>query len=65
MQKQTQFTEENHVKEQLVSEQRKDISVPQVSHKTNTGIEKDRNTMPKYTERPQVTEVQTPFYPDP
>ena len=33
IQEQTQFTEENHVKEQLVSEQRKDISVPQVSPK--------------------------------
>ena len=31
VQEQTQFTEESHVKEQLVSEQRKDISVPQVS----------------------------------
>ena len=29
-QEQNQFTEGSHVKEQLVSEQRKDISVPQV-----------------------------------
>ena len=31
VQQQTQFTEENHVREQLMSEQRKGISVPQVS----------------------------------
>ena len=65
VQEQTQFAEENHVREQLMSEQRKGISVPQVSQKTNTGIEQGRNTMPKYIDRPQVTEVQTPFHPDP
>ena len=65
VQDQTQSTVENHVREQLMSEQRKGISVPQVSQKTNTGIEQGRNTMSKYIDRPQVTEVQTPFYPDP
>ena len=51
-QEQTQFTGENHVKEQLVSEQRKDISVSQVSQNANRGIEQGRNTMPKYADRP-------------
>ena len=39
VQEQTQFTEENHVKEQLVSEQRKDISPPQGSQNANRGKE--------------------------
>ena len=56
VQKQAQFTEENHVREQLVSEQRKDIGVPQVSQNTKRTIEQGGNTTPKYVDRPQVTE---------
>ena len=65
VQGQTQFTKENHVRKQLVSEQRKDISVPQVNQDTNRGIEQGRDTTPKHVGNPQVTEIQTPFYPDP
>ena len=65
VQGQTQFTKENHVREQLVSEQRKNNSVPQVNQDTNRGIEQGRDTTPKHVGSPRVTEIQTPFYPDP
>ena len=45
-----------------MSEQRKGMSVPQVSQKTNKGIEQGRNTTPKYIDGLQVTEVQTTFF---
>ena len=48
-----------------MSEQRKGISVPQVCQNANRGIEQGRKTTLKYADRPQMTEVQTPFYPDP
>ena len=46
----TQFTEGNHVREQLVSEQRKDISIPQVNQGTNRSIEQGRDTTPKHVD---------------
>ena len=61
---QTQFTERNHVKEQLVSEQRKHISEPQVNQCTNRSIEHGRDTTPKHENSPQVTETKTSFYSD-
>ena len=48
-----------------MSEERKNISVPQVNQDTNRGIEQGRDTTPKHVRNPQVTEIQTPFYPDP
>ena len=62
---QTQFTEGNHVREQLVLEQRRDISVPQVNQGTNKSIEDGRDTTPKNVDNLWVTEIQTSFYPDP
>ena len=44
--------EGSHVREQLVSEQRKDISVPQVNQGTNRGIEQGRDTTPKHENSP-------------
>ena len=48
-----------------MSEQRKGISVPQVSQKTNRGMDQGSNTLPQYIDKLQATEVQTLFYPDP
>ena len=55
---QTQLIERNHVKEQLVSKQRKDISVSQVNQGINRSIEQGRDTNPKHENSPQVTETQ-------
>ena len=60
---QTQFTERNHVKEQLVSEQRKDTSVSQINQGISRSIEEGRDTTPKYENSP--TETQTLSYSDP
>ena len=38
---------------------------PKLTNDTNRGIEQGRNMIPKHVGRPQVTEIQTPFYPDP
>ena len=65
VQGQTQFIKENHVREQLVSEQGKNTSAPQVNQDTNRGIEQGRDMTPKHIGSPQVTEIQTTFYPDP
>ena len=64
-QEQTQITGENHVKEQLLSEQRKHISTPQVEQNVSRGMEQGRYTIPKHLNRPQVGKLQTPNYPDP
>ena len=64
-QEQNQFTEGNHVREQLVSEQRKNTSVPQINQGTNRSIEQGRDTTPKHENSPQVTKTQTAFYSDP
>ena len=65
VQEQAQVTKQNHIREQSVSEQRKNISIPQVNLDTNRGIEHGRNMIPKHVGSPQATEIQTPFYPDP
>ena len=52
VQEQTQFTKKNHVREQLVSEQRKDTSVPQVNQGTNRGIEQGRSMILKHVGSP-------------
>ena len=75
VQEQTQFTKKKHVREQLVSEQGENTSVPQVNQDTNRGIKQGRDMVPKHVGSPQVTEKQTPFlktmqiilqiYPDP
>ena len=44
---------------------KKNTSMLQVSQDTNRGIEQGRNMIPKHVGGPQVTEMQTPFYPDP
>ena len=46
-QEHTQVTKKNHVREQSVSEQRKNISIPQVNQDTNRDIEQGRNMIPK------------------
>ena len=65
VQGQTQFTKKNHVREQLVSEQGKNTSVPQVNQDTNRGIEQGRDMIHRHVGSQQVTEIQTPFYLDP
>ena len=66
MQEQNQFTEGNHVKEQLVSEQRKDISVPQVNQGTNRSVEQGRDTTPKHENSPLSNrDTESSFYSDP
>ena len=65
VQEQTQVTGENHVKEQLIAEQRKHISGPQIEQKISRGIEQGRYTISKHLNRPQVEKIQTPNYPDP
>ena len=54
VQEQAQVTRENHVKEQLISEQRKHISTPQVEQNMSRGIEQGRYTILKHLNRPQV-----------
>ena len=39
VQKQTQVTAENHVKDQLMPEQRKNVGTPQVKQNTSTSME--------------------------
>ena len=51
---QTEVTGESHIKEQLISEQRKHISTPQVEQNISRGIEQGRYTIPKHFNRPQV-----------
>ena len=65
VQRQTQVTGENHVKEHLMSEQRKNIKAPQVEQNTSTNIEQGRYITPKHLNRPQAEKIQTPNYPDP
>ena len=48
-----------------MSEQGKTTSVPQVNQDTNRGIEQGKDMIPKHVGSPPVTEIQTPFYPDP
>ena len=64
-QEQTQVTGENHVKEQLISEQRKHSSTPQVEQNVSRGIQQGRYTILKHLNGPQVEKLQTPNYPDP
>ena len=65
VQRQTKVTGENHVKEQLMPEQRKNINASQVEQNTSIGIEQGRYIAPKHLNRPQAEIIQTPNYPDP
>ena len=65
VQEQTQVTGENHVKDQLMPEQRKNISTPGVEQKASTSIEQGRYITPKHLNRLQAGKIQTPNYPDP
>ena len=65
VQEQTQVTGENHVKEQLISEQRKHSSAPQVEQSISRGTKQSRYTIPKHLNKPQIEKMQTPNYPDP
>ena len=49
---QTQFTEENNVREQLLPIQTEGINVPQVSQNTDKHQEQNKSIMPKYADRP-------------
>ena len=63
VQKQTQVTGDNHVKDQLMPEQRKNIFIPQVEQNTSTTIEQGRYRTPTYLNRSQAEEKQTPKLP--
>ena len=65
VQKQTQVTGENHVKDQLMPEQRKNVGTPHVEQNTSTSIEQGRYITPKHINRPQAGKIKTPDYPDP
>ena len=65
VQERTQVTGENHVKGQLMPEQRNNISIPQVEQNINTSIEQGRYITPAHLNRPQVGKIQIPNYPDP
>ena len=54
VQRQTQVTGENHVKGQLMPDQRKNINAPQCEQNTSTSIEQGRYTTPKHLNRPQA-----------
>ena len=54
VQKQTQVTGDNHFKDQLMPEQRKNIGIPQVEQNTSTSIEQGRHITPTYLNRPQA-----------
>ena len=58
VQEQTQVTGENHVKEQLMPEQRKNIKAPQVEQNTSTSIEQGRYITPKHFNRLQMIQTQ-------
>ena len=59
VQKQTQVTGDNHVKDQLMPEQRKNIGIPQVDQNANIRIKQGRYIAPTYSNRPQVEKLQT------
>ena len=65
VQRQTQVTGENHVIEQLMPEQRKNIKAPKVEQNTSTSIDQGRYITPNHLSRPQAGKIQTPNYPDP
>ena len=65
IEEQTQFTGENHVREQLVPTHREGINVPQVNQNIDKCIEQNKNTKPKNAHRLQAAETWIPFYPDP
>ena len=65
VQKQTLVTGDNHVKDQLMPEQRKNIGIPQVDQNDNTRIKQGRYITPTYSNRPQAEKLHTPNYPDP
>ena len=65
VQKQTQVTGDNHGKDQLMPEQRKNIGILKVEQNTSTSIDQGRYMTPTHLNRPQVGKIQTPNYPDP
>ena len=66
VQEQIQVIGENHVKEQLITEQRKHNSAPQVKQNISRGKEQGRYTIISIRlDRPQIEKMQTPNYPDP
>ena len=52
--KQTQVTGDNHVKDQLMPKQRKNIGIPQVQENASTSIKQGRYIAPTYLNRPQA-----------
>ena len=65
VQKQTQVTGDNHVKDQSMPEQRKNLGIPQDEQNTSTIIEQGRYITPTHLNRPQAGKIQTPNYPNP
>ena len=63
--KQTQVTEDNQVKDQLMPKQRKNIGIPQVEQNARKSIKQGRYIAPTHLNRPQAEKLQTPNYPDP
>ena len=54
VQKQTQVTGDNHVKDQLMPKQRKNIGIPQVEQNTSTSMEQGRYITPTHLNRTQA-----------
>ena len=54
VQKQTQDTGDNHAKDQLMPEQRKNIGISQVEQNASTSIKQGRYIVPTYSSRPQA-----------
>ena len=52
--KQTQVTGDNHVKDQFMPKQRKNIGIPQVQQNASTSIKQGRYIAPTYLNRPQA-----------
>ena len=65
VQKQTQVTGDNYVKDQLMPKQRKNMGISQVEQNASTSIKQGRYIAPTYLNRPQAEKLQTPNYPDP
>ena len=55
-------TQENHVRDQLGSGQRKDTRKPQIDQSTNKDIEQNRENIPKHVYNPQ--EITVPILPN-
>ena len=67
VQLQVQYKDENQTREQAMSRQREGIQTLLTKQTTIRHIEQRPETgiMPEHTNRPKVTKIQIPIYPDP